>query len=63
MNIGDKVKINPTTIPDYFDEESNPLGSIGSVIEVHDKDEFNIHVDFGGNVVNSYNENHLVPQG
>ena len=64
MKVGDKVKINPETIPDYFDECDNPLDEVGVIVRISDIDEdFDIDVEFSGGEVNSYHEDYLIKQG
>lgn len=63
MKVGDKVKINPENIPDYFDFESNPTHLTGVIMEIHDKDEFGsfcIDVKFSDETINAYDEEHLI---
>jgi len=67
MKVGDKVKINPQTIPDYFEEDYNPLDLVGTVIEVHNFNsaceyEYNINVEFSDGTTNAYKEDHLIKQ-
>ena len=66
FQVGDKVKINPETIPDYFEEDCNPMDLVGTVVEVHNFNsacEYDIYVEFSSGEVNSYEEDHLIKQG
>jgi len=63
MDVGEKVRINPNNVPDYFDFESNPIHLTGVIMEIHDKDEFGsfaIDVEFSDGTLNAYDEKHLI---